>query len=229
MREVVLALLLLGAPFAAGAATDGVYHPYVNQGERELEYGLAWRGIGDDAVTLQRASFGHAPTDDVAVELYVVSDAPGDDGSRARAAELEVRWQLTEQGEYASDWGLLFEAETGYDGGHREVAAGVLWEKELGNRWVAAANGIVEYEFGAAVDNEFETAFRGQLRRLVRPTLEPALEVYLDDEDYAAGPALLGARRLGVGRIVRWELGLLFGLDAKTPARTLRASLEFEF
>jgi hypothetical protein len=213
----------------AGAATTNVYHPYVNEREREFEYAVTWRGIGDENLSLQRASFGYSWTDRLATEFYLLSEFPSHGGVRARAYEFEVKWQLTEQGEYASDWGLLFEAEAGKGRDRHEVAAGVLWEKELGHRWVAAANAMLEYEFGGDVGDELETAFRGQLRYLQGPAFEPAFELHLDDQDYAAGPALQGAWRMGPGRQVRWTLGALFGIGHGTPARSLRANIELEF
>jgi len=225
----LLAGTLLACTLPAGAATDGVYHPYVNQGEREVEYGLTWRGLGDDSLTLQRASVAYSWTDRLSTELYLISEFPSHGDSRVRASELEVKWQLTEQGEYSSDWGLLFEVEVGDDIDRDEVAAGVLWEKELGGRWVAAANALLEYESGAEIENEFETAFRAQLRYRHRPAFEPAVELYLDDIDHAAGPAILGARPLGAGNQLRWELGLYFGLDSETPDLSLRTNLAFEF
>lgn len=227
-RRVAIAALSLVSSLAS-AATNGVYHPYVNQHEREAEYGVTWRGVGDSALTLQRASIGYSWTDRLATELYLLSEFPSHGDARARAFEFEARYQLTEQGEYPSDWGLVFEAEVGDDSDRHEVAVGLLWEKELGNRWVAAANMLLEYEFGNAVGNEFETAFRAQLRRLDRPGFEPAVELYLDDQDYAVGPAILGARRLAAGTQVSWQFGLLFGIDGDTPPVSLRTSVEFEF
>lgn len=226
-RITVLAALAVSPLVNAG--TNGVYHPYVNQAEREIEYGLVRRDLGGDAVNLQRASFGYAWTDNLATEFYVLSEFPTHDQARARAVEVEVRWQLTEQGEYASDWGLIFEAEAGTDTDRHALAAGVLWEKELGRRWVAAANALVEVEFGSAIADEIETEFRGQLRYLKDPAFEPAIELYSDDIDKAIGPALLGTARISEGRKVHWEAALLFGLDEATPDRSLRLGLEFEF
>jgi hypothetical protein len=211
------------------AATSGVYHPYVNDREREIDYGVTWRGVGDDAQTLQRASVGYAWSDDFSTELYLLSEFPTHGSVRARGYELEAKWQLTEQGEFAADWGLLVEAEVGKRIDQHEVAVGLLWEKELGHRLVATANAIVEYEFGGDVGNEFETALRAQLRYLHAPAFEPAFELHLDDEDYAAGPVLLGAQRVGPGRQMRWELGAYAGLARDTPDLSVRASVEFEF
>jgi hypothetical protein len=227
--RVLLVCSALLVPIAGIAATPGVYHPYVNLQEREIEYGFVQRGIGDSALALQRASIGYAWSDRLATEIYFLSEFPSHGDQRARAFEVEARYELTEQGEFSSDWGLLLEAEIGDDSERHEIGAGVLWEKELGHRWVAAANALVEYEFGGDVENELEAALRAQLRYLHRATFEPAFELYLDDQDYAAGPALLGAAKVGPGRQLRWELGLLIGIDGETPDRSLRASIEFEF
>jgi hypothetical protein len=70
---------------------------------------------------------------------------------------------------------------------------------------------------------------RTQFRYRQSAAFEPAIEVYLDDQDWAAGPAFIGAIRLSAGKQLRWELGLLFGLDEETPESNLRFGLEFEF
>lgn len=227
-RCALSAGLLCGSA-AAVAETNGVYHPYVNEREREIEYGLVRRGTGSTALTLQRASFGYGWSDRFATELYLLNEFASHGGVRARAYEFEARWQLTEQGEYASDWGALMEAEVGQGIDRHEIAAGLLWEKELGRRWVATANALVEYEFGSDIDNEFETAVRAQLRYLHSPAFEPALEFHFDDIDHAAGPALSGALRFAPGRQLRWEAGIYFGLDRETPSSSARVGLELEF
>jgi hypothetical protein len=58
---------------------------------------------------------------------------------------------------------------------------------------------------------------------------EPAFEFYLDDQDWAAGPALMGTVKLSSRKQLRWELGLLFGLDGDTPDNNVRGGIEFEF
>ena len=226
-------VFLLSAFLCASQITHAdiarVYHPYVEQQERELEYGLVWRDLGGDPLLLQRAGVGYAWTDRLFTEVYVLNESITHEDQRIRGYEVEVKLQLTEQGEYWADWGLLLEAGTARDISQHELAAGLLWEKALPGRWVAAANVLLEYEFGSDVDNEIETALRSQIRYRHRPVFEPAIEIYLDDQDWAAGPALIGAKPWGAGKQLRWELGLLFGLDDTTPASSLRAAIEFEF
>lgn len=206
-----------------------VYQPYVEQGERELEYGASLRDVGGENILLNRVGVGYAWNDKIFTEVYLLTESISHAGDEIRGYEAELKWQITEQGEYWADWGLLVEAGGARDIDRRELAVGVLWAKDLGNRWVATANGFLEYEYGDDVVDELETALRAQFRYRYSAAIEPALEFYLDDQDWAAGPAVMGIQKLGGRKQLRWELGVLFGLDADTPDTSLRFGLEFEF
>lgn len=224
------ALLLIAVNTApVHAEMNRVYHPYVEQNERELEYGFTLRDPGDENVLLNRAGIGYAWSDKVFTEVYLLTESITHEGEQIRGYEAELKWQITEQGEYWADWGMLFEVSTAKDISSHEVAAGVLWEKELASRWVAAANVIAEYEFGSDIQDEFETAIRAQLRYRQGVVFEPAIELYLDDQDWAVGPAFSGIIKLSGRKQLRWELGFLFGLDTETPANNVRGGIEFEF
>lgn len=225
-------LLLAVAMATSGdvlAAVDRVYHPYVELNEREVEYGFSWRDLDGDQLYLDRLGLGYAWSDRIFTELYVLSESVSDAGEVQRGYELELRWQLTEQGEYWADWGLLLELETEDGASAHGIALGVLWEKELPARWTATVNLLGEYEFGSDVETEFESALRSQVRYRHSAKFEPGLELYADDQDIAAGPVLLGAWRIGGARQLRWETGVVFGLDSATPGATLRGLLEYEF
>jgi len=213
----------------AHAEMNRVYHPYVEQNERELEYGFTARDLSGDSELLNRAAMGYAWNDKIFTEIYLLTEAITHAGEQIRGYEAELKWQITEQGEYWADWGLLLEAGTASDISSHELAAGILWEKEIASRWIATANLMAEYEYGNDIKDEFETALRAQLRYRHSAALEPALELYLDDQDWAAGPAVMGTVKLSGRKQVRWELGLLFGLDAETPESNLRGGIEFEF
>ena len=43
------------------------------------------------------------------------------------------------------------------------------------------------------------------------------------------GPVVMGVERLGIMKALRWELGVILGVDSKTADYTLRAVLEYEF
>lgn len=223
----VLYLATLAGPTYADISR--IYQPYVEQGERELEYAATLRDLGGEEILLNRLGVGYAWSDKIFTEVYLLTETISHEGEEIRGYEAEMKWQITEQGEYWADWGLLLEAGGARDIDRRELAVGLLWAKELASHWVATANGIVEYEYGDDVVDELETAVRAQFRYRYSAALEPALEFYLDDQDWASGPALIGAQKLGGRKQLRWELGVLFGLDATTPDASLRFGLEFEF
>ncbi|WP_339616152.1 hypothetical protein [uncultured Gilvimarinus sp.] len=203
-----------------------VYHPQVDYLEKEVEYQRLWR---DDGVDLQSASFSYAWHPRWSGELYLVKDLLTHTGGKIKAYEAEVKWQLTEQGEYWADWGLLFEAGRSRDISRYETAVGLLWEKDLPGRWIGTINGFVEYEFGSDIESEWETSLSAQLRYRQSPAFEPAFEIYLDDQDYAAGPVWVGQQRFSGRQQLRWELGALLSLNSATPDTQFKLSLEWEF
>lgn len=231
MRKLALILLAVGGGWSSGslAELNRVYHPYVEQNERELEYGAVWRDVTDDNIMLQRAGLGYAWAEHWFGEIYLLTESITHDNQQYRGYEAEIKWQLSEQGEYWADWGLLFETASADDIHRREVALGLLMEKELTSNWVGTVNLFAEYEFGNDIEDEFETAARAQFRYRYSPVLEPALEFYLDDQDWAAGPVLTGVQKISAKTQLRWELGYLFGLNQDTPDNNIRLGIEFEF
>jgi hypothetical protein len=229
MNKYVISSALLLTAFGATqvhAEMNRVYHPYVEQNERELEYGFVLRDLGGDEVLLNRAGMGYAWNDKLFTEVYLLTESLTHEGEQIRGYEAEVKWQITEQGEYWADWGLLLEAGTARDISSHEFAAGILWEKELASRWVATANAIAEYEYGSDIEDEFETALRGQLRYRYSIAFEPALEFYLDDQDWAAGPALLGTVNKCSGS---WGCCLAWMQTHRKPVCVVELNLNFNY
>lgn len=213
----------------ANAELNRVYHPYVEQHEREIEYGVVWRDVTDENIMLQRAGIGYAWAEHWFGEIYLLTESVTHEGEQIRGYEAEVKWQMTEQGEHWADWGLLMEMGSAHDINRRELALGLLMEKEIAASWSSTLNLFVEYEFGDDIKDEFETALRGQLRYRYSPAFEPAVEIYLDDQDWAVGPVITGIQKISAKKQVRWELGWLLGLDANTPDNNIRLAVEFEF
>lgn len=231
MRKLTSFLLTLSSCWTglAQAELTRVYHPYVEQNERELEYGAVWRDLGNENIMLQRAGLGYAWAEHWFGEIYLLTESITHEGEQIRGYEAEIKWQFTEQGEYWVDWGLLFEAGSAREINRREFALGLLMEREITPSWIGTLNLFAEYEFGNDIKDEFETALRAQFRYRYSPAIEPALEVYLDDQDWAMGPALTGVQKLSGKKQLRWELGYLFGLDQDTPENNIRLGIEFEF
>jgi hypothetical protein len=116
-RCLALSLLLPTMVMADNLAIDKVYHPYVQAMEKEVE----WRLVAADGDHLQRLGIGRALTDRIFVEGYLIAAEEGDT-FRLQGYELETRLQLTEQGEYAIDWGLLLELEKAHEEDEYELA-----------------------------------------------------------------------------------------------------------
>ena len=217
--------------FADAFAVDKVYHPYVNPIERELEFRTVAIQDDDpliDGLQVYRLGFAHAFAERFRGEVYVIGKETPDNSLSLAAYELELKWQLTEQGEYFADWGLLFELETERDEDISEFATSVLLEKEFG-QWAATANLTAIYEWGSDISNELESQLAAQLRYRYRRAFEPAVEFYAGQITKGFGPVGLGQIRLGKGKKLRWELGVILGLDTDSPDATYRGMLEYEF
>ena len=217
---------------ADGLYVDQVYDPYVQPLEKEFEYLGVYSVDNDsefDGAQWHMLSAGMSLSDRVYTELGVVGKA-GQDGAGFEwtSAEAELKLQLTEQGEYNSDWGLMFEYEAERDINVREFSSTVIMLREW-QRWVGTVNASMVFEWGHDVKNEWETQLASQLRYRWNSTLEPALELYLAENSRSLGPVLTGRVRFGGGRALRWETGVLLALDGQTPNTNWKLLLEYEF
>jgi hypothetical protein len=216
---------------ADGPVVDKVYYPYVQPLERELEYRIIAQNDDNDTldgVQIHRLGFGLSWSDRWFTEVYLIADRTNTDSLSVAAYELEAKWQLTEQGEYWADWGLLFELATERDGDVWEYGTNLLISKELGS-WVTTANVTLEYEWGDDIDNEWETKLSLQGRYRLTRGFEPAMEFYSGEDAKGLGPVFVGDIRTGGRTKLRWEVGVIFGLDSDSPDQTYRGLLEFEF
>jgi hypothetical protein len=216
---------------ADGSLIDKIYHPYVQPGEREIELRTVIENntntSAGDRKTL-RLAYGQSINDRWFGELYLVGSADDDNSFHLSAYEVEALWQLTEQGEFFADWGMLFEFEQEKGKDIAEASAAVLVEKEWG-RWAGTANLYGIYEFGNDIDNEFETALALQGRYRKSRHFEPAIELYKGEDTFGLGPVILGSHLLGSGRRIHWEAGIIAGIGNDTPDYAFRGLLELEF
>lgn len=226
---LVLTLVPAGPALTDGIVVDRVYDPYVQPLEKEIE----WRSVfvsDDDTDDLQVhwLGFGKSLSDRWAIELYAIGNKVGGHSLSVDAYEVEAKWQLTEQGEFAFDWGMNFEIERETSDDVWEASASLLVGRDLG-RWTAYANVGLLYEWGSGVSDEFETVLRLQTRYRLRESLEPAVELHMGEGTAALGPMLTGLYRLAPGKKLRWDLGLFLGLDNETPDQFVKLNLEYEF
>ena len=220
-----------GKCLADGIVIDKIYHPYVQPLEQELE----WRTIYQDEQPLaaddiwhHQLAYGRSLNDRWFAEVYLVGEKSADHSFEIEAYELEAKWQLTEQGEFWADWGMLFELEKEANEDAWEFATAVLAEKEWG-KWSGTANVYVLREWGVDIENKWETKLNLQARYRYAKAFEPAIEFYSGENTVALGPAFLGQVNISNRQRLSWEFGAIFGLDSKSPNRTLRLLLEFEF
>ncbi len=230
---LLLSLLVLcsGQSLADGIVIDKIYHPYVQPLEQELEWRMIYQDeqpSAADNLWLYQLAYGRSLNDRWFVEAYLVGEKSDEESFGIEAYELEAKWQLTEQGEFWADWGLLFELEKEANEDVWEFATAVLVEKEWG-KWSGAANFYVMYEWGSDIKNELETRLNLQARYRYSQAFEPAIEFYSGQDTRGLGPAFMGQVKMGNRQRLRWEAGVIFGLDSTSPNRTLRFLLEFEF
>lgn len=220
-----------GASFADGAVIDKIYHPYVQPLEQELELRALTQDTQPgraDQLQLYRLAYGRSFSERWFGEVYLVGGRSDNSSFEVTAYELEAKWQLTEQGEFSADWGLLFELEKEKNTNIWEYSTGLLAEKEWG-KWSTTANLVISYEWGHDIDNEVESTLGLQARYRYSSAIEPGIEFYSGQDTTALGPVLLGQLKLGGKRKLNWEVGAIFGLDHKSPNQTLRLLTEFEF
>jgi len=222
-------MFVASSVYADGVAVDRVYDPYVQPLETEIE----WRSVlqfDDEQPDREKHAlgFGRSLSERWAMELYLVGSRVGDESLQADAFEMEFQWQITEQGEYAFDWGALFEVERNTDENIWEVSTSVLAARDLG-RWTNTVNLGVVYEWGSGVDSEFESLLRLQTRYRLREEIEPALELHLAQDVSVLGPTLSGLLRLGPGKKLRWDAGVFFAIKENSPDQVIKLNFEYEF
>ncbi|MFV8781140.1 hypothetical protein ACNKU7_01845 [Microbulbifer sp. SA54] len=224
LPTAALAAALFSAPSFAGI--DKVYGPQVELGELELEM----RGIhGLESSDAHEVKFavGYGVTQNWFVEGYLIGEK--EDGKfEIEEVEIENKFQLSEAGEYWADFGALVEIEKELEYDLWEFKAGPIIQKRFG-KLVATANIFLEKQFGDdRTEDELEALGSMQVKYRMGPSLEPAVEYYVDEYTQAIGPALLGNTRFGDSKM-KWELGVMFGLNDTTEDATLRWQTEFEF
>lgn len=216
---------------ASGNTVGKVYHPYVMPQETEIEMRSTFQFDEKDQLNKQQKhqlGIGASFIENLFTEVYLIGKNTNDDNFDLDAIELEAKLQLTEQGEFDEDWGLLFEYEKGFGSSLNEFSTGLLIDKEMG-RWIGALNLFIGYEWAEDFKNELETSLASQLRYRYSRSFEPAVEFFQSQDTTALGPTIMGDIRFGQARKLHWETGIIFGLRSKTPDQTLRLLLEYEF
>lgn len=229
--SAALSLSLLSQALADGSAVDKVYHPYVDALESEIEFRSLFQEDSsgeNDFKQLHQMSFGRSFGQALFGEVYLVGERSRSGQFDLEAFEFELKWQLSEQGEYSADWGLLFEYEQEFHDDVQEFTTGILVEKEFG-RFSGTANLLLIQEWGSAIKDEFETAAAVQARYRYSRAFEPGVELYVGQDSAGIGPVAMGSASIGVRKTLRWEAGVILGLGSDSPDNSFRFLLEYEF
>ena len=218
--------------YADGSFIDKVYHPYVQPHERELEWRWIYQKDSDkkqlNNSQVHRLAYGQSVSENWFIEAYLIGEKNHDSSFRLSALELEALNQITEQGEFFADFGLLFELEHERDLDVSEISSALLIEKEWG-KFSGTANLYLIYEWGNKIDNELETAMSLQAKYRYSRNFEPAIEFYSSDNSEGIGPVFVGDVKLSGRKKIHWETGVIFDLDNETADETFKFLIEYEF
>jgi high-affinity iron transporter len=232
-------LLVTYSPPAAAAHT--VYSPTVEEGEVALEMRMHHDFDSRDEVDgseQYKLDFEYTPTSFWRTELLGEWEQEGGTSLKSTEVAWENVFQLTPQGKYWMDFGLLAElAHSLEDGGDDALELGLLMEKQF-SRTVLTGNLLFERDLTGGAGTAMEYAARYRWR--YSEALEPGLEFYgelgdwgangsLQEHEHQFGPALLGKLHAGQHSAFKYETAVLFGLTHDAPDTTLRLQLEYEF
>ncbi|MFO1394952.1 MAG: FTR1 family protein [Steroidobacteraceae bacterium] len=217
-----------------------VYSPLVEYGEKAIEI----RGDYDfdpkpglDGGQSYKLEYEWTPMSRWLSEILVEYEREPAESLTATEIASENIFQLTEQGQYWADFGVLAEFAYSLERNHpNALEIALLGQKDWGRNEVRV-NLVFEQELEDGADLEME--YRWQYRYRLDERYEPGIEMYggagewgdvgnFDEHQQQIGPGLYGKFRTSDGA-VKYELALLFGLTDPTPAETLRFMIEYEF
>ncbi|MBV1920120.1 MAG: hypothetical protein KUG73_05525 [Pseudomonadales bacterium] len=228
--------LISSVSYADGSTIDKVYVPYVQALEKEIEYRVLVEDEGSEASgsegshsrSMHKLGYGQSFAENWFAEIYVIGEQSAGEAFSASEYELEAILQLTEQGEFALDWGVLFELERSAQDDVWEANVGLLGVKDFENISVVG-NAFVGREWGSDIESEFEVAGSLQVRYRLRPEFEPGIEWYSSQDTHAIGPVASGRVSVAPRQKLFWQLGLIFGIASNTANKTLQFQIEYEF
>lgn len=234
--DAALAALALVLVTETARADDFiVYSAYVTQGQTELELRGYQQRDGNPEFNARRAyeiAVAHGFTSCWRPEIYLgeYKRAPGK-GQQRVGNEFENVFQLTPQGEYWADAGLLLSYESNTQSGvPNALEFGALLEKRL-ERFDQRLNQIWEKQVGGGTNNKYALRTAYRMTYAIPRAFAPGLEMYLRPNDNAnqLGPILAGEFARANGSALEYRFGVVFGLNSSSPRQTLLAHLQYEF
>lgn len=235
------ACTLIWLPHTARAADYQVYSPTVVLGESEFEARAfnSW-GTGPETGTGQglKFSYAHAFTNWWSTELYATSEKEYGETLKLEEFEWENRFQLTPQGKYWVNVGLLNENEIPrFSNDPYVVKFGPILGKDFG-RFSALLNLLATHEYGNNAQSGVGLEYRARLTYRWRRKISPLVEAYgqpvgrigaYGQPRNQIGPGVTGQFLVGAGKSLRYGVVALFGASRSAPDSTLVLRLEYEF
>jgi hypothetical protein len=221
---------------------DYVLTPNVTYGEREIDFKAgSWKKSDEERFRAWSLGYGYGITQRWATELYVKYESFASEHlSKFDAVEWENKFQLTEQGEYPVDAGLVLEIERPKDRSEGyEVLLGPLFQKEIGK---VQLNGNLLFQRHVRVDTPQHTEFGYQWQAKYRWKQEFEIGVQgfgevgtwnhwdpASERTHRLGPAVFGKLPMGGGQAIRYNAAWLIGAGSGAPNNTIRTQVEYEF
>jgi hypothetical protein len=237
---VTVALALARTAHAA-EPSDYVLLPGVVYGERAIDTKMgSFSGPGprDSAGSV---ALEYSPTSYWVTELYDAYARSGAAGTKFDAIEWENRFQLTDPGQYAVDWGSVIEVEKPHAAGSGwNVTLGPLMQGEIADRFQWNFNPLLSRNLAGPAGAATLLAYQAQLKYRYRQSFEFGAQGFgdlgpwyhwsgLEQQTHRLGPAIFGKVPLGGRRVLLYNAGWLFGLVPGAPSDTVRAQIELEF
>lgn len=224
-------------------ASDYLLLPSVTQGEREIDWrsGIASAGATTPAQADYALGFGVGVTAHWFTEVTVHYGQ-----KRGSALELkDVAWenilQLAEPGEWPLDVGLAFEVEhSQLSQDQLNVTAGPLLQKEFGFLQ-ANFNILITHVIEGTDPATTKVHLQWQLKYRYSEPFEFGVQGFdtvssyrsvwaaYSDQVHRIGPVALGKFKFAGERSLSYNAAILFGTTNRSPDRTLRLQIEYEF
>jgi hypothetical protein len=238
-----LALALSAHTAWAVDASDYLLLPTVVQGEREIDWrtGIASAGAATNAQADYALGVGYGVTAHWFTELAVHYGERQGSTLQFRDIAWENILQLAEPGEWPLDVGLSFEVERSQRSQDQlDVTGGALLQKELG-LLQANLNVLFTHVIEGPEPATTRVQFQGQLKYRYSEPVEFGIQAFSNVSSYRTtwapysaqvhrlGPVALGKFKFGRERSLSYNAAFLFGTTDRSPDRTLRFQIEYEF
>jgi high-affinity iron transporter len=239
-----IAGVLSGVPQKSYAADYQVYSPNVVKGEKEFElrsfksWGVHPSAGSESPEKSVKLAMGYSPTDFWATEVYVNYAQNPDESLKIEEFEWENRFQLTPQGEYWADMGLLTELEIPrYSHDPYEFKIGPMFSKDI-DRLTVQLNLLAAHQYGTNAASGVELSYRSKVQYRYKRAFSPLIEAYgqpvgkigqWGHPQHQLGGGFAGQAHMGRGENFKYSAVVLWGVSQQAADTTGVLRLEYEF